>query len=81
MLRNAFVSRWQGHEQDIDAHRDELQAEVSAAEARRDRTVAGISAGVSAGLIDTARPAGEIVVAIVEEAEHLLRHRPSQLLG
>ena len=48
---------------------------------RADPAVAGVSAGVSAGLIGSAEPAGEIVRAVVREAEDLLRERPRMLLG
>ena len=40
-----------------------------------------MSAGVAAGLITSARPAGDIVRSIVQEAEDLLRERPRTLLG
>ena len=81
VLRNAYVDRWQGREAEIRAHRDALQAEVTAAEGRGDVAVAGISAGVSSGLIAWRPPAGDIVRRIVQEAEDLLRQRPQELLG
>jgi nitronate monooxygenase len=81
MLRNAFIDRWTGREFEIPAHREALQAEVAAGHERADLAVAGVSAGVSAGLITSARPAGEIVRDIVREAEDLLRQRPAMLLG
>jgi hypothetical protein len=40
-----------------------------------------VSAGVGAGLITAARPAGEIVRNIVQEAEDLLCERPRMLLS
>lgn len=80
MLRNAFIDRWNGRESEIPANREVLQAEVEAGGERADLAVAGISAGVSAGLIGAALPAGEIVRSIVEEAEELLRQRPAILL-
>jgi nitronate monooxygenase len=80
MLRNAFIDRWSGRESEIPAHREALQAEVDAGHERADLAVAGVSAGVSAGLIASARPAGEIVRGIVQEAETLLRERPAMLL-
>lgn len=80
VLRNAFVERWTGHESELAAHRAALQAEVAAGNERADLTVAGVSAGVAAGLITSARPAGEIVRGIVQEAETLLRQRPPLLL-
>ena len=81
MLRNRYIDRWRGREAEIPAHRDALKLEVAAAQERGDLAVAGVSAGVSAGLIRSARPAGEIVQSIVREAEALLRGRPPALLG
>lgn len=81
MLRNAFIDRWQGREAEIPAHREELTAEIEAGSEHADLAVAGISAGVAAGLISTACPAGDIVRDIVREAEALLRDRPRMLLG
>jgi nitronate monooxygenase len=79
VLRNAFIDRWRGRESEIPAHREALRAEIEAGHA--DPAVAGVSAGVVSGLIDSARPAGEIVREIVREAETLLRERPRSLLG
>jgi nitronate monooxygenase len=81
MLRNPFIERWTDRESDIPAHRAELQAEIAAGNERADLAIAGVSAGVSAGLITSARPASEIVRDIVQEAEDLLRERPRLLLG
>lgn len=81
VLRNAFIERWSGRESEIPANRAALQAEVDAAGERADLTVAGVSAGVAAGLITTAEPAGEIVRRIVQEAEDVLRQRSAELLG
>jgi len=81
MLRNAFIDRWTGRESEIPAHRDELKAEIAAGNERADLAVAGVSAGVAAGLITSARPAGDIVRSIVQEAEDLLRERPRTLLS
>ena len=81
MLRNDFIARWNGREAEIPAHRDELEAAVAAGEERADLAVAGISAGVSAGLVTSAVPAGQIVRDIVQEAETLLRERPRMLVS
>jgi nitronate monooxygenase len=81
VLRNAFIERWHGRESEIPAHRGALQAEVAAGNERADLAVAGVSAGVAAGLISSARPAGEIVRGIVQEAEDLLRERPRMLVA
>ena len=81
MLRNAFIDRWTGREAEIPAHREPLRVEVATGHQRVDPAVAGVSAGVSAGLITSARPAGEIIRSIVREAEDLLRERSRLLLG
>jgi nitronate monooxygenase len=81
MLRNAFIDRWNDREDEIPAHREKLAAEIAAGSERADLAVAGISAGVGAGLIRETRPAAEIVREIVQEAENLLRERPRAVLG
>ncbi|MFM9108981.1 MAG: NAD(P)H-dependent flavin oxidoreductase [Chloroflexota bacterium] len=79
MVRNPLIERWQGREAEIPAHRAALLAEVAAAGERQD-LAAGVSAGVSSGLIRSALPAGEIVHAIAADAEALLRDRSAALL-
>jgi nitronate monooxygenase len=81
MVRNAFISQWQGNTRDVDSSNHTLQEQVRRAEAHGDPSVAGVSAGVSSGLISSAHPAADIVHTIVREAEDLLRQRPRQLLG
>jgi nitronate monooxygenase len=81
VLRNAFVGRWAGREGEIPRHREALRAEVAAGQERGDLAVVGVSAGVSAGLVGSVLPAGEIVRAVAREAEALLRGRPRALLG
>lgn len=80
MVRNAFIARWQENTTDVGPENLALQEAVRLAEERGDITVAGISAGVSAGLVATMQPAADIVHAIVRDAEDLLRQRPRQLL-
>jgi nitronate monooxygenase len=81
VIRNTFVDRWQGREAEIPAHRDELRAELESGNERADLAVAGVSAGVAAGLISRTRSAAEIVEDIVAEAEQILRMRPAAILG
>lgn len=81
VLRNAFVARWHHLAAEVATHRDALQAEITEAESRGDIAIAGISAGVSAGLIATSQPAGAIVHGIIDDAEDLLRRRLQELLG
>jgi nitronate monooxygenase len=80
MLRNRFISRWQGWEEEVRQNREEILEQLAAAEREGDLEVAGISSGVSAGLISTLEPAGEIVQRLVGEAEALLRTQPPRLL-
>ncbi|HEV2528610.1 MAG TPA: nitronate monooxygenase [Thermomicrobiales bacterium] len=80
MIRNAFIDRWAGREAEVPGQRDVLKREVAAGHERADLTVAGVSAGVSAGLVTSVRPAGQIVEEIVREAEDLLRQRLAMLV-
>ncbi|MFT4040228.1 MAG: nitronate monooxygenase [Thermomicrobiales bacterium] len=81
MVRNAFITAWQGNTMEITPDNTALQEVVRRAEAQGDLSVAGVSAGVSAGLISGMQPAADIVHAIAREAEDLLRQRPGQVLG
>lgn len=81
VLRNAFTAAWHGREAAIAHQRAELQRELAEAGQRGDATMADVSAGVSAGLIRTVEPAGEIVRRTVREAEQTMRARCSELLS
>lgn len=81
MVRNPFITHWQRNIEDVDPGNRALQEQVRRAEAEGDLSVAGVSAGVSSGLISSPRPAADIVHAIVREAEDLLRQRPREVLG
>ncbi len=80
MLRNEFIDTWRGRESEAEEHRDALRRELDAASAAGDVRRAGISAGASAGLIRSLEPAGDIVRAIVRDAERRLSERPAALL-
>jgi nitronate monooxygenase len=80
VLHNAYVDRWQGHNAEIEARRAEFQEGQRAANQREDRAVAGVSAGLAAGLVQSTQPAGDIVRALVQEAEDVLRERTAALL-
>ena len=81
VLRNAFTAAWHGREGAIAHQRAELQRELAEAGQRGDATMADVSAGISAGLIRTMEPAGEIVRRTVREAEQTMRARCSALLS
>lgn len=81
MVRNAFITQWQGNTAEVDSRNHTLQEQVRLAGERGDLSVAGVSAGVSSGLISSTHPAADIVHTIVRDAEDLLRQRPRQLLN
>jgi nitronate monooxygenase len=80
VLRNAFVDRWQGRDDEIRAQQDVLRQQLAAAAQRGDVEVVDISAGMASGIIQAVEPAGAIVRRIVQEAEQLLRERATTLL-
>jgi nitronate monooxygenase len=81
MVRNALIDRWAGREAEVPGHREALRREIEDGQRRADPAVAGVSAGVSSGLVTSVRPAGEIVRTVVREAEDLLRGRTRELLS
>ena len=80
VLHNAYVDRWQGHDAEIEARRQEFQEGQREADQREDRAVAGVSAGLAAGLVTAKQPAGDIVRELMQEAELVLRERTTALL-
>jgi nitronate monooxygenase len=81
VVRNPFNEDWTGNTAAAGEFNNEaLLEQLLSARERGDTTVAGVSAGVSSGLITAMQPAADIVHAIVRDAEDLLRQRPRQLL-
>jgi nitronate monooxygenase len=80
VVRNDFTARWHGHDDEVVARREELGADVLAAEEHGDTRLAPTYAGSVVGLISTIEPAGVIVRQIMAEAEHILRERTTALL-
>lgn len=80
MLRNQFIAEWQGREAEIRQNRSLIQEQIAEAERQGDVDRAGISSGVSAGLIQNLEPAGEIVHRLIAEAEAVLQTRPQRLI-
>jgi len=81
VLSNKFTREWHGRDAEIVRNRAELQRRVAAGVQARDANVANILAGSAVGLIFAVEPAGVILRRIVEEAEAILKRRPSELLG
>jgi nitronate monooxygenase len=80
VLRNEFTAAWHSREEEVAARRAELAAQLAAAAQAGDARIAPARAGCVAGLIGAIEPAGEIVRAIVAEAERVLRERVEQVL-
>jgi nitronate monooxygenase len=80
VLHNAYVDRWQGHDAEIEARRAAFQEDLHEADRREDRAVAGVSAGLAAGLVKSKQPAGEIARQLMQDAELVLRERTAAVL-
>lgn len=80
MLRNEFIENWRGREDEAQRQIVQLRDELDEASRAGDVRRAGISAGVSSGLITSLKPAGDIIRDVGAEAERLLRVHPGNLL-
>jgi nitronate monooxygenase len=78
-LINDQTRKWAGRERELSVHAGEEGERYRTARAKGDFNIAGVIAGESAGLIHDVRSAAEIVGAIVEQADELMRirHRSS----
>jgi nitronate monooxygenase len=70
-LRNAFLDRWRGREDDLEAD-EEAKAEFVAAAAKGDLSVVPVWASEAIDLITSVSPAAELVAQFVREAEAAL---------
>ncbi len=70
-IRNAFGTRWTGHEDELGAG-TEPREEFVRARAAQDYDIAHIYAGQSIGMLDAVRPAASIVADIEAQARELL---------
>jgi nitronate monooxygenase len=71
-LRNPYGERWTGREDELAADAAAIE-EFRRAQAAEDYEVAHIYAGQSVGLLETVRPAREIVDSLVAPVDGLLR--------
>jgi nitronate monooxygenase len=76
VLRNAFIARWHGREDELRDVADEEAAKYRAAWAAGDPEGSNTFIGEAAGLIHSIEPVRAIIERIVAEAENLLRHAP-----
>ncbi len=80
VVRNDYTDAWHGRDDELPARRPELRAQLAQAAKEGDARIAPTRAGNAVGLIHAVAPAGEIVHAIVAEAERILRERPGHVL-
>jgi nitronate monooxygenase len=71
VLRNDFVARW-SDTPDALAQDERARAELAAAIAADDRRIAPVDAGEGVGMVNDARPAGEVIEWLCVGAEQLL---------
>lgn len=80
VLSNEFTKEWHGRDAEVVRNRADLQQRVAAGVEAKDASVANILAGNAVGLFSSIEPAGVILRRIVEEAEAILKRRPSEVL-
>lgn len=80
--RNEFVDEWSEPEAELRQRRDEfaLPPGTNPFEAPPDPAKESILYGESAAFVNSVRPASEVVRAVCEDAEQILRNRPESLL-
>src|SRR5690606_23419852 len=80
LRRNRFTDEWAGREVELRARREEFAVPPSF-EDPRDPEKDMVLYGQSAAFVDAVRPAADVVRAMCDEAEAILRARPGALLG
>ncbi len=80
VVRNDYTDTWHGRDAELAERRVDLHAQLVRATDAGDARIAPTRAGNAVGLIHTIEAAGEIVRAIIAEAERILRERPEHLL-
>ena len=81
VLSNEFTRQWHERDEEVVRNRAELQQQVAAGTEARDMSVVPVRAGSAVGLLSSIEPAGVILLRIVEEAEAILKKRPSEVLA
>jgi nitronate monooxygenase len=80
LYANAFVREWDGRDDELVARREEFQAQMSAA-FQKDVEKAAVYMGQSAAFVNAVRPAADVLRAVCDDAERILRERLSALGG
>lgn len=71
-IKNKFLNRWLGHEDELKTQLPAVNARVQKAEDDDDAEERGLLAGMGASRIHDIKPAGQVVTDIVAEAEPIL---------
>jgi nitronate monooxygenase len=71
VLRNDFVARWTGHEDEL-AEDADAEAELTTAIAADDRRIAAVDAGQGVGMVTGVAPVGQVIEGLCTGAENLL---------
>lgn len=79
--RNALIRQWSGREWEVRLRQPALAAETAAARQAGDVDHAVLFFGQDAGLIDSIKPAGEIVAEMVRDAHDIVSRRLPSLTG
>ena len=81
VLRNALVARWHGREAALKEDLADAVERYGAAASAGDAAEAAVIVGEAIGLIDRVRPAADIIVGMVADAEERLRCGRSLIAG
>ena len=81
--RNRFTDEWSGREAELRARREEMAppAGSNPFEEPPEPDTSAVLYGQSAGFVNAIRPAAEVVRAVSEDAERILRSRPHAILA
>ena len=72
LMRNAFIDKWTGREDELRAVAAQERKVVEAADRSDDYDTANVTVGEAIGLIHDIPPAGELVTQLAAEAEACL---------
>ncbi len=81
VLSNSFTDEWNGRDEELSRERDTVALSHAYATETPDPTTDHIPLGPAAGLVDSVRPAAELMERICSDAEQILGVRPASLIG
>jgi nitronate monooxygenase len=81
LRRNRFTDEWAGREAELRSRKEEFAVPPPSPDKPPDPDTDMILYGQSAAFVTAVRPAAEVMQTICDDAESILRSRPSQLLA